>query len=226
MKTKNGKSADTASTGNGTETTVQNEVVETATAETKKAEVTAKAPKKAAKKTAAKKPAAKKPAEKVEKSEKAPRHGKKPLRKDSKAKTKVAAKTAKAPVARKTSKTRTADNSNRNFGRIKVLGKELPKGRAVLAVIQDYVEKKKPTAAQLKAAFPDELLKNYGITKDAAAAKKASAIKKRYFVNPEDLIKTKDGKTVAVGAGFSTENIKPFIKHAKTLGYTMTMSAK
>jgi predicted ABC-type ATPase len=41
-------------------------------------------------------------------------------------------------------------------------------------------------------------------------------------VNKEDVLNTKDGKSIAVSNQFSTENIKPFIKHAKTLGYVMT----
>ena len=143
--------------------------------------------------------------------------------------TKVAAKPAKkvAPVkaAKKsvTAEKRTADNFDRNFGRLKVNGNVLSKGRAVLAVVAGYNEAKKPTLAQLKDAFPDALLKNYGIIKEATAARKYSSNgKTRYFVAAEDLIKTKDGKTIAVCNQFSTENVKPFIKHAKTLGFTMT----
>ena len=147
---------------------------------------------------------------------------------------KAAKKVAPAKVAPKASKKsvvaedkRTADNFDRNFGRLKVNGTVLSKGRAVLAVVAGYNEAKKPTLAQLKDAFPESLLKNYGIVKEAAAARKYSSNgKTRYFVAPEDLIKTKDGKVVAVCNQFSTENVKPFIKHAKTLGFTMTAVAK
>lgn len=134
-------------------------------------------------------------------------------------------KTAK-PAAKKPSKKtaeRTANNFDRNFGRIKVNGESLSKGRAVHAVILSFVEKKKPTAAQLQAAFPAELLKNYGIVQEASKARKYSVNgKTRFFVSNEDLIKTKDGKSFAVCNQFSTENVKPFIKHAKTLGFIMT----
>lgn len=134
---------------------------------------------------------------------------------------KPAAKPAKKNPAKK--EKRTANNFERNFSRIKVLGETLSKGRAVRAVIAAYVEKKKPTVAQLKSEFPDELLKNYGVIQEIGKARKYSVNgKTRYFVNKEDVIQTKDGKTIAVCNQFSTENIKPFMKHAKTLGFTMT----
>ena len=89
------------------------------------------------------------------------------------------------------------------------------------------MEKKKPTLAQLQAAIPNELMKNYGIIQEVGKARKYSMNgKNRFFVNKEDLITTKDGKTVAVCNQFSTENVKPFIKHAKTLGFVMTPASK
>lgn len=141
----------------------------------------------------------------------------------------VAKPAAKKPAvkstkpAKKSADKRTADNFNRNFGRIKVNGETLSKGRAVHAVIAAHIAAKKPTLAQLKTSFPDELLKNYGIIQELAKAKKYSVNgKTRYFVNKEDVLTTKDGKSIAVSNQFSTENVKPFIKHAKTLGFIMT----
>jgi hypothetical protein len=149
--------------------------------------------------------------------------------KDQKAAKKVA-KPAKVVTAKKAVKPskkaadkRTANNFDRDFGRFKVNGEVLSKGRAVHAVIAAHITAKKPTLAQLKASFPDELLKNYGIIQELSKAKKCSINgKTRYFVNKEDVLNTKDGKSIAVSNQFSTENIKPFIKHAKTLGYVMT----
>ena len=185
---------------------------------------TAKKPaKKAAKKPhvtkpAAKKPAAKKPAKKTASKPAA----KKPAKKAAK----PAKKVAKKPAAKKPSKKsgkRTADNFDRNFGRIRFNGESFSKGRAVHAVIAAFAEKKKPTASALQAAFPAELLKNYGIVREAAKARQYNVNgKTRFFVDSADLIKTKDGKSFAVCNQFSTENIKPFIKHAKSLGFTMT----
>jgi hypothetical protein len=117
---------------------------------------------------------------------------------------------------------RTADNFNRDFNRIKFDGKDYPKGRLVLAVIKKYVAEKNPTAAQLRAAFPDTLLPNYGIVRDVAVAKKATVHgKKRYFLKSDQTIRCKDGRVIAVANQFSSENIKPFIEHVKTLGYSV-----
>ena len=77
------------------------------------------------------------------------------------------AKVAKASAKKADVKAeRTANNFDRNFGRIKF------NGNAVHAVIAEYVSKNKPTLAQLKSAFPNELLKNYGVIQEIAAANK------------------------------------------------------
>lgn len=138
---------------------------------------------------------------------------------------KVAVKKAvvKTPAKKTVVVARTADNFNRDFSRYKVNGDVLSKGRAVLAMILDYVAKKKPTLAQLKQAFPDTLLKNYGVIADLSKARKYNVNgKSRYFMNKADVIVTKDGKSVVVSNQWSTENIKPIVKHAKTLGFIMT----
>lgn len=127
------------------------------------------------------------------------------------------------PTATRSTPKRTADNFNRDFNRIKFEGTEYPKGRFVLAVIKKYVAEKNPTAAQLRAAFPDTLLPNYGIVRDVAVANKATVHgKKRYSLKSDQIIKCKDGRVIAVANQFSSENIKPFIAHVKTLGYTVT----
>jgi hypothetical protein len=167
----------------------------------------------------AKDQSSKKPAKKaaVKKASKPAKKAAKPAKKVVKAKASKPAKKSAKPSKR------TADNFNRNFGRIKVNGETLSKGRAVHAVVAAHIEKKKPTLAQLKATFPDELLKNYGVIQEIGKARKYSVNgKTRYFVNKEDVLTTKDGKSIAVCNQFSTENVKPFIKTAKTLGITMT----
>ncbi len=186
--------------------------------------------KKPAKKTAPKKPHVTKPAAKKPAAKKPAKKASKPAKKSTKPAKKIVAKKpakkAAKPAAKKPSKKsgkRTANNFDRNFGRIRFNGESLSKGRAVHAVIAAFVEKKKPTAAQLQTAFPAELLKNYGIVREAAKARQYNVNgKTRFFVDSADLIKTKDGKSFAVCNQFSTENVKPFIKHAKSLGFTMT----
>ena len=206
----------------------KNETIENATenvienATDAKTEVKTPAKKVAVKKVAVKASAKKTPA-KPAAPVKTPVAKKAPVKSAAKvpAKKAVKAPAKKTPAAKK--EKRSADNSNRNFGRIKVDGEILSKGRAVRAVIASFVEKKKPTLAQLQSAFSNDLMKNYGIIQEIGKARKYSMNgKDRFFVKKEDLITTKDGKTVAVCNQFSTENVKPFIKHAKTLGFVMT----
>ena len=177
---------------------------------------------KPAKKASTKKPHVKaaKPAKDQKPAKKSPAK-KAPAKKAPAAKKKSPAKKAAKPS--KASSKRTADNSNRNFGRIRFNGESMSKGRAVHAVVAAFVEKKKPTAAALKAAFPDELLKNYGIVREIGQARKYNVNgKSRYFTGSEDVIKTKDGKQFAVCNQFSTENIKPFMSAARKHGFNMT----
>ena len=150
----------------------------------------------------------------------------KPVAKVAKVKAVKPVKVAKVKAVKPASDKRAADNFNRDFGKMRFNGQDLPKGRTVLAVIKKYHEDKKPTSVQLKAAFPGELLPIYGMVVDHAFAKKANASgKKRYFDNEDQLIKCKDGETVAIANQFSNENIKPFIKHARSLGYNITSKA-
>lgn len=205
-------------------TTVSNDT--TASTETKSVKPAKPAKKSAPKKPHVTKPAAKKPAAKKPAKKTASKPSKKAVKPVKVKKASKPAKKASKPAAKKPAKKagkRTADNFDRNFGRIRFNGESYSKGRAVHAVITAYAEKKKPTAAQLQSAFPDELLKNYGIVREASKARQYNVNgKTRFFVDSADLIKTKDGKSFAVCNQFSTENVKPFIKHAKSLGFTMT----
>lgn len=204
---------------NVAETTPSTETAKTESTPNAKSSVAKKvtAKKVEAKKTPAKKatvkPAAKTPAKKapVKPAAKTP------------AKKAVKAPVKKTPAKKGKAEKRTADNSNRNFGRIKVGGETLSKGRAVLAVIASFVEKKKATLAQLNAAFDNGLMKNYGLVQEIGKARKFSMNgKDRFFVKKEDLITTRDGKTIAVCNQVSDANIKPIIKCAKALGFIMT----
>lgn len=125
-------------------------------------------------------------------------------------------------IPKKAKATRTADNFNRNFNRYKVNGEVLPKGRAVLAAITTFVEKKKPTLQQLKTAFPDELIPNYSLISEIGKARKYNINgKTRFFVKKEDILITKDGKQVVICNQITEENLKPIIKQAKAQGVTI-----
>lgn len=146
---------------------------------------------------------------------------------------KVAAKSVKKKPAKKTStvkkqtKLKTVDNSGRNFGRIKVHGQTLLKGKAVREAISMFVNQKNPTLAELKLAFPDNLQPSYGVVQEIAKARKYNVNgKSRYFTSADLVISTKDGKKVAVCNQWTNETIKPFIKQAKKNGITMTPVVK
>lgn len=93
------------------------------------------------------------------------------------------------------------------------------KGPLVRAVVAKYVEDN-PTVTykKLKEVFPDELLKRYGIFQDEATAREISGKRDRYFFKPEHVIKLKDKKIVVCNQ-LTFQNIQPFLKVAKQLGY-------
>jgi hypothetical protein len=133
------------------------------------------------------------------------------------------AKATKPSKSAKPSKARTADNSNRDFGRVKVAGETFSKGRAVHAATVALMEKKHLTAAQLKDVLPDALVRTYGLVKEVNKAKEYSINgKKRYRLGKDEIIKTKDGKQFAVCTEITAENLPGIIKAFKAEGITLT----
>lgn len=107
---------------------------------------------------------------------------------------------------------------------LKFKGKEYGKGRAVLAIVQDYVESHpNVTYKELKQVFPDEL-HSRGIVQPLSTAKaKAKEDRNRYYVN--DAIKLSD-KVIAVCSDFGSNNIRKFLDHVtSTLGYKVKVMA-
>jgi hypothetical protein len=93
------------------------------------------------------------------------------------------------------------------------------KGPLVLAVIRCHVNANPDIDyTKLKAAFPDELLKSYGIFRRLDDAQEASKKRKRYFLKDEQLVSISDCQ-VAVCNQFTSGNIGAFIDKAKELGY-------
>lgn len=98
------------------------------------------------------------------------------------------------------------------------------KSGAVLAIVKDYCEKHPGLSIeQLKAVFPDTLLRRFGIFQEVAAAKKIANGGNRYFFKDEQQITLADGK-VAVCNQITSENIKPMLDTARTLGYEITVN--
>jgi hypothetical protein len=106
----------------------------------------------------------------------------------------------------------------RNNQKFKFNGEEYGKGRLVLAVVRQYIEDHKPTLTlkKLKEAFPDELLKRFGVWKEDG--NEVASARPRYFIAEADQVKVK-GKVIVVCNQWTSENIQPFLKTAKALGY-------
>ena len=113
-------------------------------------------------------------------------------------------------------------STGRDLTKYKFNSGEFGKGPLVLAVVKKYVEDNpKITLPNLKKIFPDELLFRFGIFQEAKEAQKISKDRPRYFLKPEQIIKLKDGKSIAVCNQFTAETLKPFLKVAKEKGYSI-----
>ena len=106
------------------------------------------------------------------------------------------------------------DNSKFTFN-----GEAYGKGPWVRAVVARYV-KDNPTISydDLKKIFPDTLLKHFGIFQDEKTAREIAGKGNRYFFREEHIIKLKD-KNIVVCNQFTFDNLQPFLKVAKELGY-------
>ena len=113
-------------------------------------------------------------------------------------------------------------SAGRDLTKYKFNGGEYGKGPLVLAVVKKFVEDKPKTTIQnLAKAFPPELLFRFGIFQEMKEAHKISNGRPRYSLKPEQTIKLKDGKSIAVCNQFTSETIKPFLKAAKENGYSI-----
>ena len=110
-------------------------------------------------------------------------------------------------------------SKGRDNSKYKFCGQFYGKGPLVRAVVAAYVKDNAPvTYKKLKEVFPDELLKRFGIFQDEIAAREISKKGERYFFKEEHVIKLKD-KRIVVCNQFTFDNIQPFLKVAKELGY-------
>jgi hypothetical protein len=132
--------------------------------------------------------------------------------------------TATEPVSERTQvesaeeEEETTVSKGRDNSTFKFNGEDLKKGPLVREVVRKYVEDNKPTLKQLKEAFPDELLKRFGVWQEEDTAKSIQGARDRYFWKEEHQIKVK-GKIIVVCNQWTSANIQPFLKAAKALGY-------
>ena len=112
-----------------------------------------------------------------------------------------------------------AKSKGRDNSTFKYSGADFKKGPLVRQILTDHVTANKGiTYKKLKEAFPDELLKRFGVFQDEDTARSLSGARDRYAFQPENLIKLKD-KTIAVCNQWTLDNIQPFLKVARALGY-------
>ena len=117
------------------------------------------------------------------------------------------------PVVEK-GKSTVRDNSKFTFN-----GEAYGKGPLVRAVVSQYVKDNPAvTYEKLKEAFPDTLLKRFGIFQDEKSARDIAKKGERYFFKEEHVIKLADARIVVCNQ-FTSDNIQPFLKVAEKLGY-------
>ena len=107
-------------------------------------------------------------------------------------------------------------------------GAPLPKGRMVLEVVKKFVrdrqqENRDVTWEDLKRAFNRKEIKCgfKGVVVKADERHVDPQGRKRYFDNPDDIIKLNDAE-VCVCSNWGKGNIETFIKRANELGFTIT----
>ncbi|MBL0309219.1 MAG: hypothetical protein IPP77_05945 [Bacteroidetes bacterium] len=108
----------------------------------------------------------------------------------------------------------------RNNDKYQFNGNSYGKGKLVLEVVRQYVAgHPKTTYKQLKEIFPDTLLTRFGIAKSENEARSLSGARERYFFSELHQILLKDKTVVVVCNQFTAQNIQPFLKAAKALGF-------
>ena len=104
----------------------------------------------------------------------------------------------------------------KDYTKYTFLGEQYGKGTLVLAVVKKYLEEHpEATVKKLNEVFTK---KETGSTFDVVVPVR-KAVKGRFFINAEDLIKAADRK-VAVTSQWSKDNIKPFIVFAQNILHT------
>ncbi len=109
-------------------------------------------------------------------------------------------------------------DGKRDFTKYKFGGEVYSKGGLVHAMVAQFCKDKKPSITKLKEVFPDELIPTYGVFQEVSVAKKRSGDKQRYFLKPEQVIKLRDGKSIAVTNQLTSAYLDSFMTAAKKVG--------
>lgn len=116
-----------------------------------------------------------------------------------------------------------SSKSSKDLSQYTFNSKSYGKGRLVLAVVKDYVDKNpKITLEKLKEIFPDKLQGSSGVfaTKaDALPANNGGYM--RYFNKDEELVLL-DDEVIAVSNQWGVRNIDKFLSAARNLGFKIS----
>ncbi len=122
-------------------------------------------------------------------------------------------------VREQASAQRATASSSRDMTKYQFLGKVYNKRQLVLAIVTHYFQTHpNATFDQLRQIFPDTIHNSYGVVALLDSAK-ARGGARRYFLNEEQLLKTEEGKTIAVCNQWGIGNISPILEIAKSQGY-------
>jgi hypothetical protein len=103
-------------------------------------------------------------------------------------------------------------------------GEQYGKGQLALRLVRRFIEDNAECDLNtLKAAFPDDLLRSYGIVQEIEEAKRRSGKKARYFMSEQKIIVLSDGTQVVVSNQYTSDNFDPFLKRIKELGYSVML---
>jgi hypothetical protein len=123
----------------------------------------------------------------------------------------------------KTTQKKGYESEGRDTSKYKFQGEEYGKGKLVLAIITEYVKThKKITLPKLKEVFADESLQpRYGVIVELNKARKLEGRPRHFIAEDQILTLGGDKKKVVVCNQWGAGNIDPFIKVARSLGYTI-----
>lgn len=104
-------------------------------------------------------------------------------------------------------------------------GEFLGKNKFVYAVVSTYVEQHpKATFADIERAFPPELQGSFGVVQTMDYIKERNFKGRRYFKEPEYVLRSGDGIPFAVSTEWGKGNIGRFLKAVRQLGYRVETS--
>jgi hypothetical protein len=113
----------------------------------------------------------------------------------------------------------TKATTSRNTGTFKFAGSSYNKGKLINAVVTAHVaQNKNINVEKLRLAFPDTLLKRFGIFQTVEKAREISGPKyDRYFFKDDLQIKLKDAVIVTCNQ-ITSDNLLPFLEQCSKLG--------